>query len=217
MLGLILELFFIIGLPKFEAKEVFTVVMDRLTKYSNFIPLSHPFLAVTVAQAFIDHIYKLHGLLTSIVSDRDPIFTSRFWKELTSLLGIQFNMSTSYHAQIDEQTKRLNQFLETYLRSMLFEQPRKWTRWLPLTQWWYNSNFHSSLNTSPFQTLFRYPPPSFTLGHPPKSEIEAVNTPLKDRHRTLIQLKANLVRAQDRMRKFIDRNRTKRHFNAGEI
>jgi transposase InsO family protein len=207
---------FITGLPKSEGKEVIFVVVDRLTKYAHFIALSHPYSALTVAQAFLDNVYKLHGLPSSIISDRDPVFTSNFWKQLTSLLGITLNLSTAYHPQTDGQTERVNQCLETYLRSMLLHQPKRWTRWLPLAQWWYNSNFHSSLQTSPFQALYGYPPPSITLGHPPRSNIEAVNILLHDRHRALTQLKANLLRAQDRMKKFADQNRTERSFKIGD-
>jgi transposase InsO family protein len=118
---------FITGLPKLEGKEVIMVVVDRLTKYAHFIALAHPYSASTVAQTYLDNVYKFYGLPSSIVSDRDPIFTSRLWKELTTLLGIQLNMSTVYHPQSDGQTKRVNQCLESYLRNMLLEQPKKWT------------------------------------------------------------------------------------------
>jgi Integrase zinc binding domain len=78
---------FIIGLPKYRGYEVILVVVDRLTKYSHFMALTHPYTATTVAQSFIDHVYKLHELPVNIVSDRDPIFTSRFWRELMEKLG----------------------------------------------------------------------------------------------------------------------------------
>lgn len=135
------------------------VVVDRLTKYSHFIPLSHPYKATDVAQSFLDNVYKHHGLPMSIVTDRDPILTSRFWKELMNKLGIKLNMSSAYHPQTDGQTERINQCLENYLRSMAFDQQKKWARWLSLAEWWYNTNYHSSLKTTPFQALYGYPPP----------------------------------------------------------
>jgi transposase InsO family protein len=102
---------FITGLPKSEDKEVILVIVDRLTKFAHFIALSHPISTLTIAHVFLDNIYKLHGLPTSIISDRDPVFTSRFWKEISSLLGIQLNMSIAYHPQMDGQTERVNQCL----------------------------------------------------------------------------------------------------------
>jgi hypothetical protein len=69
---------FITGLPKSEGKELILVIVDRFTKYAHFIIMSHPFKAIDVAQLFLDHIYKLHGLPNSIVTDRDIVFTSIF-------------------------------------------------------------------------------------------------------------------------------------------
>lgn len=107
---------FIEGLPKSEGKEVIFMVVDRLTKYSHFIGLSHPFTAYIVAKVFMDNIYKLHGLPESIISDRDSIFVSNFWQELFKLLGTELQMITSYHSQTNGQTRRVNAYLETYLK-----------------------------------------------------------------------------------------------------
>lgn len=73
------------------------VAVDRLSKYAHFVPLSHPYSVVTVAHAFLAHIIQLHGLPKSIVSDRDPVFTSKFWTELFKLQRTQLCMSSSYH------------------------------------------------------------------------------------------------------------------------
>jgi hypothetical protein len=67
---------FVTGLPKCEGKEVIMVVIDRLTKFAHFIALSHPYSTLSIVRAFLDNIYKLHGLPSSIISDRDPIFTA---------------------------------------------------------------------------------------------------------------------------------------------
>jgi hypothetical protein len=70
---------FITGLPKSGNKLVIMVVLDRLSKYAHFFSLHHPFTASTVAQIFMDQVFKLHGMPNSIVSDRYPNFTSNFW------------------------------------------------------------------------------------------------------------------------------------------
>jgi len=69
---------FIEGLPKSEGCSVILVIVDRLTKYAHFLPVKHPYTAATIAQLFMDHVVKLHGLPASIVSDRDSIFVSHF-------------------------------------------------------------------------------------------------------------------------------------------
>eukprot|EP00253_Pinus_taeda_P026833 PITA_26833 len=74
----------------------------------------------------MDQILKLHGMPTSIVSDRDPIFTSNFWQELFRLQRTQLKLSTSYHPQTDGQGEAVNKCLETYLRCFTLEKQHLW-------------------------------------------------------------------------------------------
>jgi hypothetical protein len=78
---------FIIGLPKLRNKSVIMVVVDCLSNYAHLCALQHPFTASTVAQLFMDQVFKLHGMSHSIVFYRDPTFTSNFWQELFKLQG----------------------------------------------------------------------------------------------------------------------------------
>ena len=72
---------FVEGLPKSMGYEVILVVVDRLTKYAHFVPVSHPYNAVKIAFLYMQHVFKLHGMPTSLVSDRDATFTSLFWSD----------------------------------------------------------------------------------------------------------------------------------------
>lgn len=106
---------FIEGLPISGGFNCILVVVDLFSKYSHFLPLKHPFSVASVAQVFMSHVYKLHGLPQAIVSDRDKIFTSHFWRELFKLVGVELRMSTAYHPQSDGQTERVSQCVETFL------------------------------------------------------------------------------------------------------
>ena len=90
---------FVEGLPKSQKFDTIMVVVDKFTKYGHFIPLAHPYTALHVDQAYLDSMYKLHGLHQGIVSDRDKIFTSAVWRELFRLTDTKLMMSSSYHPQ----------------------------------------------------------------------------------------------------------------------
>jgi hypothetical protein len=79
---------FIEGLPQSGAVNCILVIFDKFTKFAHFLPIKRPYTTAFVAKIFLDQVYKLHGILQSIVSDRDPIFTSNFWKELFSMAKV---------------------------------------------------------------------------------------------------------------------------------
>jgi transposase InsO family protein len=81
--------------------------------------LKHPFTAQGVAKVFLDNVVKLHGMPRTIESDRDKLFTSQFWKQLISLMGVKQQLSTAYRPQTDGQSERVNQCLEMYLRCVI--------------------------------------------------------------------------------------------------
>jgi hypothetical protein len=80
-----------------NGKTVILFVVDCFSKYYHFIPLAHPCMAEIVAQAFFTDIVHLHGVPQSIVSDRDPVFTSTFWQELIRLMGTKLHMMFAFH------------------------------------------------------------------------------------------------------------------------
>ncbi|GJS76205.1 retrotransposon-related protein [Tanacetum coccineum] len=206
---------FIEGLPKSQGKSVILVVVDRLSKYAHFIPLQHPFNAQQVAQSFLDNIYKLHGLPNNIVSDRDKVFLSHFWKSLFKVLKVQLKMSTAYHPQTDGQSEVVNRCLECYLRCMTGERPKEWMQWLSLAEFWYNTNFHTSINTTPFEVVYGQKPPVHLPYLAGESSVEVVDRSMLAREQVLSMLKFHLKRAQDRMVSLANKNRTDRSFDVG--
>jgi hypothetical protein len=154
----VISLDFVEGLPLSGSANDVLVVVDKFSKYAHFLPLRHPFSADSVAKLFMDAIYRLHGLPLAIISDRDRVFTSKFWQSLFRLAGVQLQMSSAYHPQTDGQTERVNRCLETFLRCFIHACPRRWSQWLTAAEFWYNSSTHSAHGRSPFEVLYGYPP-----------------------------------------------------------
>ncbi|GJZ10397.1 putative mitochondrial protein [Tanacetum coccineum] len=142
---------FIDGLPVSNKKTVIMVVVDRLSKYAHFVSMSHPYTAVQVAGLFLDNIYKFHGLPKTIVSDRDKVFTSLFWKSLFKMLKVELHMSSAYHPQTDGQTEAVNKTLECYL---------------------------SSTKTTPFEIVYGQTPPQHVTYEAGECRVETVDRTL---------------------------------------
>ncbi len=111
-----LSMDFIEGLLKSNGHTVILVVVDRMYKFAHFLTMKHPYTASTVAKLFLDRVVSIHGNPNSLLTDRDPIFLSKFWIDLFTLQSIELKRSSSYHPQTDGQTERVNQCLEQYLR-----------------------------------------------------------------------------------------------------
>jgi len=146
---------FVMSLPNTpRGHDAIWVVVDRLTKSSHFIPINITFPVAQLAEIYIRDIVKLHGVPSSIVSDRDPRFTSRFWKSLQDALGSKLRLSSAYHPQTDGQSERTIQSLEDLLRVCVLEQGGAWDNHLPLIEFTYNNSYHSSIGMAPFEALY---------------------------------------------------------------
>lgn len=160
-------------------------------------------------------VYRLHGLPSAIISDRDPIFTSQFWRHLFRLTGTDLKLSSSYHPQTDDQTERVNQCLETYLRCFVNACPKKWKSWLPTAEFWYNTSHHSALNCSPFEVLYGRRPRSLGLTVDATTPSDLSDW-LHERHTMQNLVRQHLLRAQDRMKRQADKKRSERIFSVGD-
>lgn len=122
---------FVKGLLVNRGKSAILVVMDCYSMFAHFATLLYPYTAPKVAQIFMDEVFRLYGLPSSIISDRDSIFLSGFQAELFKLQGTQLGLCSSYHSQTNGQTERFNQCLECYLRCFCSLKPTEWWKWIP--------------------------------------------------------------------------------------
>jgi len=91
-------------------------IVDRLTKYTMFIPFKKTATASVLTYTILQELINNHGLPKEFITDRDKLFTSKFWEMLTAELRINHKMLTAYHPQTDGQSEQMNQTVEMYLR-----------------------------------------------------------------------------------------------------
>jgi len=187
---------FITHLPSSVGHSVIWVICDRLTKYAHFVARPKQFNAHQLAKRFSVEICRLHGLPKTIISDRDPLFISTFWKHLFKAQDTTLKFSFAYHPQTDGHTEVLNRNLEDYLRCFAGEHPHTWFQYLHLAELWHNTTYHSAIGTSLFHALYgRQPPTALDLLHSPRSGTTVAD--LLHQHTLVLHaLKQNLRRAR---------------------
>ena len=121
---------------------------------AHFLPVRTDYSLDKLAELYIKEIVRLHGIPISIISDRDPRFTSRFWGKLQEALGTQLNFSTAFHSQTDRQLGRVIQILEDMLRSCVIDYDSSWDRHIPLVEFVYNNSFQLSIRMAPYEALY---------------------------------------------------------------
>ena len=146
---------FVVGLPRTKANhDAIWVIIDRLTISAHFLPINEKFSLERLVQLYLKEIVVRHGVPVSIVSDRDPRFTSRFWRRFQEYLGTKLNMSTAYHPQTDGQSERTIQTIEDMLRVCALDFKGSWDDHLPLVEFSYNNNYHASIGMPPYEALY---------------------------------------------------------------
>ncbi|CAM8987449.1 unnamed protein product [Rhodiola kirilowii] len=161
-------------------------------------------------------VHGLHGLQASIVSDRDPMFMSMFWKELFKLQGTRLSHSSAYHPQTDGQTEVLNRVLEDYLRCYVNENQTNWPELLPWAELHYNTAQHTATGFTPFEVVYGQAPLALKDYVPGQSALASVDQLLTQRSHLITELKANLARARHRMVQQANKHRRDIEFQVGD-
>ena len=141
-----------------RGNDTFVLFICRLTKLIHVVPTTKTITSEGLARIFYDHIYRLHGWPSSIVSDRDPRFTADFWNALTKFTGTTLNMSTADHPQTDGQAENANKSIIQYLRSYVSTFQDDWDLHLTPAEFSYNDSTHISTGSSPFLLTYGHHP-----------------------------------------------------------
>jgi hypothetical protein len=142
----------------------------------------------------------------SMVSDRDPVFTSTFWRELMRLMGTKLHMTTAFHPQSDGQSEVANRVIIMYLRCLTGDRPRQWLRWLLWAEFVFNTAYQTSLHDTPFRVVYGRDPPSIRSYEPGDTRVAAVARSIAECDEFLADIRSRLEQAQQVQ---------KRHYDAG--
>ena len=172
----------------------------------HFIATTEKTSVEGLAKLFQDHVWKLHGLPESIVSDRGVQFAAGMIKKLNNLLGIQTKLLTAYHSQTNRQTERINQELEQYLRVFIDHRQEQWSDWLGMAEFAYNNKIHSTTKILPFKVNYGQNPRIGFKGRR-KGKYEAAGKFVEKMKKIQEKAKVMLGKVQEEMKKFTNKKR----------
>lgn len=221
---------FITGLPLTSRNfDTIIVFVDHATKLVHFVPTSESCTAAEYARAFVDHIFKLHGLPQAVFSDRGSIFVSNFWSEVCKLLGTTQRLSTSFHPQTGGQHERMNRVLEEMLRHYVSADHSDWDLHLSLAEFAINNSVSASTGYSPFflnqgwepvtplsAEIHRNPDKSPAGIHAQGDRVPAALRFVTDLHERMAKAKRLIQGAQDRQKAYADQGRRELIFEIGD-
>ncbi|CAI7899259.1 unnamed protein product [Closterium sp. NIES-54] len=138
------------GISRHTIRGAFREQQDVSRDSEVLLPTNATATAEATARLFFDRIITIHSIPATLISDRDPKFTSKLWKELMGLLGTKLAMSSAYHPQTDGQTEQLNQVVEQLLRTACKDDVSHWDTQLPTLEFAYNNASHAATGKTPF-------------------------------------------------------------------
>ncbi|KAJ9511709.1 hypothetical protein QJQ45_018011 [Haematococcus lacustris] len=191
------------GPNKYDSILVF---VDRLTKMVHLVKTWESMSATQYAKLFLEHVFRLHGMPRSVVSDRGPQFHNKFWAEVTKLLQVQVNLSSAYHPETDGQTERVNRVIEEMLRHFIRPDQRDWAEYLPLVEFAINNAWQESVRSTPFYLNYGYHPRLAELLDLPQ-KVPQAHAFVKGMKTAVEQARQCLARAQKRMKSYQDKRR----------
>ncbi|GJR53619.1 putative reverse transcriptase domain-containing protein [Tanacetum coccineum] len=208
---------FVTKLPRSsQGYDTIWVIVDRLTNSAIFLPIRETDPLEKLAKMYLKEVVARHGIPVSIICDRDPRFSSNFWKSLQKALGTSLDMSTAYHPETDGQSERTIQTLEDMLRACVIDFGKGWVDHLSLVEFSYNNSYHASIKAAPFEALYgrkcRSPVCWAEVGQVQLTGPDLV----QDTTEKIIQIKQRMQAARDRQKSYADKKRKPMDFQVGD-
>ncbi|GJW06999.1 putative reverse transcriptase domain-containing protein [Tanacetum coccineum] len=208
---------FVTKLPRSsQGYDTIWVIVDRLTKSAIFLPMRETDPLEKLAKIYLKEVVARHGILVSIICDRDLRFTLNFWKSLQKALGTSLDMSTTYHLETDGQSERTIQTLEDMLRACVIDFGKGWVDHLSLVEFSYNNSYHASIKAAPFEALYgqkcRSPVCWSEVGQVQLTGPDLV----RETSEKIIQIKQRMQTALDRQKSYADKKRKSMDFQVGD-
>lgn len=173
------------------------VIVDWLTKMVHYKLVKITIDAPRLTEVIIDVIVWHHGLLNSIMTNRDSFFTSKFWSSLCYFFGIKRRFFTTFHLQTDGQTKKQNSTIEAYLRAFVNFEQNDWARLLSMAKFAYNNTKNASIGYTPFElNCGYYPRISFEKDIDPRSRSKTVDELSAELRELMTVCRKNFLNAQ---------------------
>ena len=212
---------FIVGMPVQQNCDTILTVVDKATKMCHFIACNEKISAREVAQLYWQHVGRLHGIPSVIISDRDVRFTSRFWRELWRILGTDLRMGSGFHPESSGQVEKFNQLLEQTLRCTVHQmgEGRNWIEMLPVIEFSINNTPNRTTGYSAFYLNYGFHPlhPLQLLNAPNDSYVENVVSFVSRLQEDFDRAQRQLTRARDQMMQQEDPHRRELEFQSWRL
>jgi transposase InsO family protein len=209
---------FITKLPESNGYDSILVVRDRTSKMVHLLPCHTTITASETAELYINNVTKHHGNPEKILTDRDPLFTSKFWKEYLRQMGIKRVLTTAYHPEANAQVERINHSIQQYLRAYVNYAQTNWREYLTFAEIALNRLHNSATNCTAYMANYGFEPNFDGLDQPITSSetVPAVEEKMKLLRNNWKLINEHLTKAFEQSAETTNQRRKQKEYSVGD-
>jgi predicted aspartyl protease len=195
----------ITGLPSCKGYDAIWTATDKRGKMKHIAATKTTLDSKGLWTLIVENIWKHHGTMDKIITDRGPQMSSQYTKDMAKKFGIQVALSTAYRPQTDGQSERTNQEVEQALRTVVSYHQDDWVDWIPIIEFALNNRYHKGLKTTPFYANYGYHPQIGSLPHV-ETPIQSIEDFVEHLHQVQKNTEKSLLQAAEDMKRFYDKH-----------